>query len=357
MSKKPIILGIESSCDETAVSIITENKRGIPTILSSIISSQIDIHKEFGGVVPELAARSHIEKIDLITKKAIDESGVKLEDVDAIAATAGPGLIVCLSVGLSFGKAIASSLNKPFIAVNHLEGHALSPRLNSKLDYPYLLLLISGGHTQFLSVHGLGKYKRLGTTIDDAVGEAFDKTAKMLGIEFPGGPQIEEYAKKGNPDKYQLPKPIFHKGGCNLSFAGLKTVVLRIVKQMKTNQEKYDLAASFQKTIEEILYKKSKVAFKEFKNINGDRDNTFVVAGGVAANKKIREVLAKLCEEENFKGIFPPINLCGDNAAMIAMIGLEKFKIKKFDNLHYPAKPRWALDEEAKFLKGAGVKL
>ena len=357
MSKKPIILGIESSCDETAVSIITENKRGIPTILSSIISSQIDIHKEFGGVVPELAARSHIEKIDLITKKAIDESGVKLEDVDAIAATAGPGLIVCLSVGLSFGKAIASSLNKPFIAVNHLEGHALSPRLNSKLDYPYLLLLISGGHTQFLSVHGLGKYKRLGTTIDDAVGETFDKTAKMLGIEFPGGPQIEEYAKKGNPDKYELPKPIFHKGGCNLSFAGLKTAVLRIVKQIKTNQEKYDLAASFQKTIEEILYKKSKVAFKEFKNINGDRDNTFVVAGGVAANKKIREVLAKLCEEENFKGIFPPINLCGDNAAMIAMIGLEKFKIKKFDNLDYPAKPRWALDEEAKFLKGAGVKL
>ena len=357
MSKKPIILGIESSCDETAVSIITENKRGIPTILSSIISSQIDIHKEFGGVVPELAARSHIEKIDLITKKAIDESGVKLEDVDAIAATAGPGLIVCLSVGLSFGKAIASSLNKPFIAVNHLEGHALSPRLNSKLDYPYLLLLISGGHTQFLSVHGLGKYKRLGTTIDDAVGEAFDKTAKMLGIEFPGGPQIEEYAKKGNPDKYQLPKPIFHKGGCNLSFAGLKTAVLRIVKQIKTDQEKYDLAASFQKTIEEILYKKSKVAFKKFKNINGDRDNTFVVAGGVAANKKIREVLAKLCEEENFKGIFPPINLCGDNAAMIAMIGLEKFKIKKFDNLDYPAKPRWALDEEAKFLKGAGVRL
>ena len=357
MSKKPIILGIESSCDETAVSIITENKRGIPTILSSIISSQIDIHKEFGGVVPELAARSHIEKIDLITKKAIDESGVKLEDVDAIAATAGPGLIVCLSVGLSFGKAIASSLNKPFIAVNHLEGHALSPRLNSKLDYPYLLLLISGGHTQFLSVHGLGKYKRLGTTIDDAVGETFDKTAKMLGIEFPGGPQIEEYAKKGNPDKYELPKPIFHKGGCNLSFAGLKTAVLRIVKQIKTDQEKYDLAASFQKTIEEILYKKSKVAFKEFKNINGDRDNTFVVAGGVAANKKIREVLAKLCEEENFKGIFPPINLCGDNAAMIAMIGLEKFKIKKFDNLDYPAKPRWALDEEAKFLKGAGVRL
>ena len=356
MSKKPIILGIESSCDETAASIITENEQGVPTILSSIISSQVDIHKEFGGVVPELAARSHIEKIDLITKKAIEESGVTLKDVDAVAATAGPGLIVCLSVGLSFGKAMASSLKKPFIAVNHLEGHALSPKLNSELNYPYLLLLISGGHTQFLSVKGLGKYKRLGTTIDDALGEAFDKTAKMLGIEFPGGPQIEEYAKKGDPNKYELPKPIFHKGGCNLSFAGLKTAVLRIVKQIKTDQEKYDLAASFQKTIEEILYKKSKVALKEFKNINGDKTNTFVVAGGVAANKRIREVLTKLCDEENFKAIFPPINLCGDNAAMIAMVGLEKYKLKQFSELDHPAKPRWPLDTDAAFLKGAGVK-
>ena len=357
MIKKPIILGIESSCDETAASIITENEQGVPTILSNIISSQIDIHKEFGGVVPELAARSHLEKIDLITKKAIEESGIKLEEIDAVSATAGPGLIVCLSVGLSFGKAIAFTLNKPFIAVNHLEGHALSPKLNSKLSYPYLLLLISGGHTQFLNVQGLGKYKRLGTTIDDAVGEAFDKTAKMLGIEFPGGPKIEEFAKKGDSNKYQLPKPIINKGGCNLSFAGLKTAVLRIVKQIKTDQEKYDLAASFQKTIEEILYKKSKVAFKEFRNINGDKNNTFVVAGGVAANKKIREVLTKLCDEEDFKAIFPPIDLCGDNAAMIAMVGLEKYKLKEFNELDYPAKPRWPLDENAIFLKGAGVRL
>ena len=252
---------------------------------------------------------------------------------------------------------MAASLGKPFIAVNHLEGHALSPRLNSKLDYPYLLLLISGGHTQFLNVQGLGKYKRLGTTIDDAVGEAFDKTAKLLGIEFPGGPQIEEYAKKGDPNKYELPKPILHRGGCNLSFAGLKTAVLRITKQIKTDQEKCDLAASFQKTIEEILYKKSKVAFKEFKNVNGDKANTFVVAGGVAANKRIREVLTTLCEEENFEAIFPPINLCGDNAAMIAMVGLEKYKLKQFNQLDHPAKPRWPLDEDAAFLKGAGVRL
>jgi len=357
MNKKPIILGIESSCDETAASIITENEQGMPTILSSIVSSQIDVHKEFGGVVPELAARSHMEKIDLVTKKALDESGVKMEDLDAIATTAGPGLIVCLSVGLSFGKAMASSLNKPFIAVNHLEGHSLSPKLNSELNYPYLLLLISGGHTQFLSVQGLGSYKRLGTTIDDAVGEAFDKTAKLLGIEFPGGPQIEVYAKKGDPNRYKLPKPILHKGGCNLSFAGLKTAVLRISKKIKTDQEKFDLAASFQKTIEEILYKKSKTAFSEYKKINKLNKNKFVVAGGVAANKKIRKMITSLCEEENFEAIFPSISLCGDNAAMIAMVGLEKFKLNQFSMLDHPAKPRWALDEDAIFLKGPGLKL
>ena len=357
MDKKPLILGIESSCDETAASLITESHDGKPEVLSNIISSQIDIHKEYGGVVPELAARSHIEKIDWIVKKAIDESGKKIEEIDAIASTAGPGLIVCLSVGLSFGKAFAKTLGKPFIAVNHLEGHALSPKINSELNYPYLLLLISGGHSQFLNVINFGKYRRLGTTIDDALGEAFDKTAKLLGIEFPGGPQIEILAQKGDPNKFDLPKPILNKGGCNLSFAGLKTAVLKISKNIKSNQEKYDLAASFQKTIEEILYKKSKVAFEEFKNINGDKKKTFVVAGGVAANKKIRETLTKLCNEENFEAIFPPINLCGDNAAMIAFVGLEKFKKNQFDDLDFPAKPRWQLDEKAIFLKGAGVKI
>jgi len=357
MKKKAIILGIESSCDETAVALIQENSSGVPSILSNIVSSQVDIHKEFGGVVPELAARSHIEKIDLIAKKAIKESGKKLEDVDAIAATAGPGLIVCLSVGLNFGKAIASFLNKPFIAVNHLEGHALSPKLVSKLNYPYLLLLISGGHSQYLSVQGLGKYKRLGTTIDDALGEAFDKTAKLIGIEFPGGPLLEKFAEKGDPKKFELPKPIINKGGCNLSFAGLKTAVLKISKKIKTNQDKYDLAASFQKTIEKILYKKTEIAFKEFQKIKKRERNTFVVAGGVAANKKIRKILTDLSLKENFDPIFPPLDLCGDNAAMIAMVGLEKFKIKKYDSFDHPAKPRWQLDEKAQFLKGAGVKI
>jgi N6-L-threonylcarbamoyladenine synthase len=325
MNKKPLILGIESSCDETAASLITENEQGVPIVLSNIVSSQDDVHKEFGGVVPELAARSHMEKIDWIVQKAIDDSGRKIEEIDAVASTAGPGLIVCLSVGLSFGKAFASALEKPFIAINHLEGHALSPKLNSELNYPYLLLLISGGHSQFLNVQGLGKYKRLGTTIDDALGEAFDKTAKLLGIEFPGGPQIEILAEKGDPNKYDLPKPLFNKGGCNLSFAGLKTAILRIAKNIKTDQEKFDLAASFQNTIEKILYKKTKIAFDEF--------------------------------EENYQNMIPPIELCGDNAAMIAMVGLEKFKLGDFSNLDHPAKPRWPLDQQAPFLKGAGVKL
>ena len=304
MSKKPLILGIESSCDETAASLITENEEGMPIVLSNIISSQIDIHKEFGGVVPELAARSHIEKIDWIVKKAIDESGRSIEEIDAVASTAGPGLIVCLSVGLSFGKAFASTINKPFIAVNHLEGHALSPKLNSKINYPYLLLLISGGHSQYLSVKNLGKYKRLGTTIDDALGEAFDKTAKLLGIEFPGGPQIEVFAEKGDPNKYELPKPIFNKGGCNLSFAGLKTAILKISKTINTEQQKFDLAASFQKNIEDILYKKTKIAFNEFEKLNNPQEKKFVVAGGVAANKKIRSMLVNLCTENNYRSLF-----------------------------------------------------
>ena len=357
MSKKPLILGIESSCDETAASLITESYAGKPEVLSNIISSQIDIHKEYGGVVPELAARSHIEKIDWIVKKAIDESGKKIEEIDAIASTAGPGLIVCLSVGLSFGKAFAKTLGKPFIAVNHLEGHALSPKINSELNYPYLLLLISGGHSQFLNVINFGKYKRLGTTIDDALGEAFDKTAKLLGIEFPGGPQIEILAQKGDPDKFDLPKPILNRGGCNLSFAGLKTAVLKISKNIKSHQEKYDLAASFQKTIEQILFKKTKIAFNEFEKQSNPKKKILVVAGGVAANKSIRSMLKNLCLNEDYQSIFPPIELCGDNAAMIALVGLEKYKLNKFDDLNYPAKPRWALDENAVFLKGAGVKL
>ena len=357
MKKKLTFLGIETSCDETAAAVVKENTDGTGEILSNIVSSQIEEHKEFGGVVPEVAARAHVEKIEFIVQKAIRVSNLNLGNIDGIAATAGPGLIVCLTVGLNTGKAIAGSLKKPFIAVNHLEGHALSPKINSKIEFPYLLLLISGGHTQFLEVNGVNNYRRLGTTIDDALGEAFDKTAKLLGIEFPGGPKIEKWAKKGDENYFKLPKPILKIGGCNLSFAGLKTAVLRISKNLKNEKEKYHLAASFQKTINEILYEKTRVAMEEFVKNKKSTKNTFVIAGGVASNLLIRENLTKLAEEKKFSSIFPPVNLCSDNAAMIAWAGIERYKINLIDNLEFPSKARWPLDSSAPFLKGPGLKL
>lgn len=358
MKKKLTFLGIETSCDETAASIVRETDDGLGEILSNIVSSQVEEHKKFGGIVPELAARAHAEKIDIIINEAIKKSNCNLKDIDGIAATAGPGLIVCLTVGLSIAKAMAISLNKPLVAVNHLEGHALSPKIMHKISFPYLLLLISGGHTQFLEVRGVGKYKRLGTTIDDAVGEAFDKTAKLLGIKFPGGPQIESFAKKGDKNYFKLPKPILNKGGCNLSFAGLKTAVLKISKKINSKKDKYNLAASFQNTIENILYEKSKIAMLMFKENNIKETNSaFVIAGGVASNEKIRNKLENLSIKKEFKPIFPPINLCSDNAAMIAWAGIEKFKLNLTDKLDSPARARWPLDENAPFMKGAGVKL
>jgi len=357
MEKKLTFLGIETSCDETAASVVREKSDGTGEILSNIVSSQIEEHKEFGGVVPEIAARAHVEKIEFIIKKAINESNLNLKNLDGIAATAGPGLVVCLTVGLNAGKAIAGSLNKPFVAVNHLEGHALSPKINKEIEFPYLLLLISGGHTQFLQVNGVNSYKRLGTTIDDALGEAFDKTAKLLGIEFPGGPIIEEWAKKGDGNYFKLPKPILKKGGCNLSFAGLKTAVLRTAKKIKKEKEKYHLAASFQKTINEILYEKTKIAMEEYLKDKKNITNTFVIAGGVASNLSIRKNLIKLAEKKNFISVFPPLNLCSDNAAMIAWAGIERYKINLIDNLEFPSKARWPLDASAPFLKGPGLKL
>ena len=356
MKKKLIFLGIETSCDETAAAIVKEHNDGTGEILSNIVSSQVEEHREFGGIVPEVAARAHVEIIEFIVQKAIKESKLNLENLDGIAATAGPGLIVCLTVGLNIGKAIAGSLKKPFIAVNHLEGHALSPKINNKIEFPYLLLLISGGHTQFLEVNGINNYKRLGTTIDDALGAAFDKTAKLLGIEFPGGPKIEEWAKKGDEDYFKLPKPILKTGGCNLSFAGLKTAVLRTSKKLKNEKEKYHLAASFQKTINEILYEKTKVAMEEFLKNKKNRKNIFVIAGGVASNLSIRKNLTELSKEKNFTSIFPPINLCSDNAAMIAWAGIERYKINLTDSLEFPSRARWPLDSSAPFLKGPGLK-
>ena len=356
MKEKLTFLGIETSCDETAASVVQEKTDGTGKILTNIVSSQIEEHKEFGGVVPEIAARAHVEKIEFIIKKAIRESNIEIKNIDGVAATAGPGLIVCLTVGLNIAKAIAGSLEKPFIAVNHLEGHALSPKINKKINFPYLLLLISGGHTQFLEVNDINKYKRLGTTIDDALGETFDKTAKILGIEFPGGPKIEKWAKKGDENYFILPKPILKTGGCNMSFAGLKTAVLRTCKKLKNEKEKYHLAASFQKTINEILYIKTKLAMEKFLKNKNNKNNIFVIAGGVASNLTIRSNLTKLANKENFEPIFPPINLCSDNAAMIAWAGIERYKIKLIDNLEFPSKARWPLDAAAPFLKGPGLK-
>ena len=358
MNKKITFLGIETSCDETAAAVIRENEKGTADILSNVVSSQIEEHKEFGGVVPELAARAHLENIEFIIDKALKDSKISLKKIDGIAATAGPGLIVCLTVGLNIGKSIAAFSNKPFIGVNHLEGHALSPGLENKIKFPYLLLLISGGHTQYLIVRDVNHYEQLGTTIDDALGEAFDKTAKMLDLGYPGGPAVEKFSKLGEKNYFKLPEPIINKAGCNLSFAGLKTAVLRESKKINGDEKlKYNLAASFQSTINKILYKKTKIAIQEFKNKTKEKKVELIVAGGVAANKSIRENLTALSKEMDFKAIYPDLKFCGDNAAMIAWAGIKRFKKNLIDNIDISAKSRWPLDSNAPYMKGPGLKL
>ena len=359
MKKNITFLGIETSCDETAAAVIQENEDGSAKILSSIVSSQIKEHEKFGGVVPELAARAHVENIDFIINRALKESNLLIADMDGVAATAGPGLIVCLTVGLNVGKSIAAFAKKPFVAVNHLEGHALSPGLENKINFPYLLLLISGGHSQYLIVKNINEYEQLGTTIDDALGEAFDKTAKMLDLGYPGGPNVEKFSKLGDKNFYKLPEPIINKAGCNLSFAGLKTAVLRESKNINNNQQlKYNLAASFQYTINKILKKKTKEAMKQFRTKTSLKENIpFIVAGGVAANLSIRKNLTEVSKEMNFHPLFPNLKYCGDNAAMIAWAGIKRYKKKLINGLDFVAKSRWPLDPLAKYLKGPGLKL
>ena len=358
MTKNITFLGIETSCDETAAAVIRENDEGTADILSNIVSSQIEEHKKFGGVVPELAARAHLENIEYIIDTALKESGTTINEIDGVAATAGPGLIVCLTVGLNIGKSIAAFSNKPLIGVNHLEGHALSPGLNEKIKFPYLLLLISGGHSQYLIVKDINEYEQLGTTIDDALGEAFDKTAKMLDLGYPGGPNVEKFSKEGDENFYKLPEPIINKAGCNLSFAGLKTAVLRESKKINGDVKlKYDLAASFQKTINKILYKKTKIAVEMFKEKTKKENFQLIVAGGVAANKTIRENLTQLSNEMNFEIIYPDLKFCGDNASMIAWAGIQRFKKNLIDDLNITAKSRWPLDKKAPYMKGPGLKL
>lgn len=345
VQEKALILGIESSCDETAASVLAREADGSFEVLSSIIASQDEEHAPFGGVVPEIAARAHMQKLDLIIERAISQAGVDYAELSAIAATSGPGLIGGVIAGLMGAKGLSMSLDIPLIAVNHLEGHALSPKLAGECAFPYLLLLISGGHTQLLSVKGLGDYERIGSTVDDAAGEAFDKSAKVMGLGFPGGPRVERSAQAGNPQAIKLPRPFKGKDHANFSFAGLKTAVARAYEASdKSDQAKADLCASFQEAVCDVFKDRTQRAMKIFRADVGEGSQRFVVAGGVAANKKIRGALNQLCEDNNFTLLAPPLKYCTDNAAMIALAGAEHYARGNFDTLDVKARPRWPLD-------------
>ncbi|MES2337971.1 MAG: tRNA (adenosine(37)-N6)-threonylcarbamoyltransferase complex transferase subunit TsaD [Pseudomonadota bacterium] len=339
-----LILGLESSCDETAAALVTGDRR----VLSHALAGQEEAHRPFGGVVPEIAARAHVEIIGPLVTRALDEAGVTLADVDAVAATAGPGLIGGVMVGLVTGKALAHAAGKPLVAVNHLEGHALSPRLaDPSLEFPYLLLLVSGGHCQILLVEGVGAYRRLATTIDDAAGEAFDKTAKLLGLGFPGGPAVERAALAGNPRAVKLPRPLLHTDEPHFSFAGLKAAVARAVGTASAE----DLAASFQQAVVDCLVDRTRRALDRAPTVTA-----LVVAGGVAANGQVRAALETLAGVHGLRFVAPPLWLCTDNAAMIAWAGAERFAAGLTDPLDALARPRWPLDPSAEVVRGAGVK-
>lgn len=341
-----IILGIESSCDETAVALVTDGR----VILAQRIASQDEEHRPYGGVVPEIAARAHAERLAPMVEGTLADAGLSLGDVDAIAATAGPGLIGGVMVGLVTAKALAMAADKPLLAINHLEGHALSPRLaDSELAYPYLLLLVSGGHCQLLRVNGVGDYTRLATTIDDALGEAFDKTAKVLGLGYPGGPAVERLALEGNPRAVPLPRPLLGGAEPHFSFAGLKSAVLRAYETGQYSQA--DLAASFQQAALDCVVDRTKRAMAAAGDVTA-----LVVAGGVAANKAVRAALEGLAAGAGLRFVAPPLKLCTDNAAMIAWAGVERFAMGISDPLDFAARPRWPLDPDAAPARGAGVK-
>lgn len=343
-----IILGLESSCDETAAALVDDQGR----VLAHRLATQEEAHRPYGGVVPEIAARAHVEQLMPLVEAALDEADLTLDDVDAIAATAGPGLIGGVMVGLVTGKALAMAAGKPLVAVNHLEGHALSPRLGDRtLHFPYLLLLVSGGHCQLLRVEGVGRYRRLATTIDDAAGEAFDKTAKLLGLGFPGGPAVERAALEGDPRAVRLPRPLVGSGEPHFSFAGLKSAVARAAQSGEHGTA--DIAASFTHAVIDCLVDRTRIALES----EADSPPTaLVVAGGVAANKAIRAALEQLAGRFGLPFVAPPLWLCTDNAAMIAWAGMERFAQGLVDGLDVPARPRWPLDPEADKVRGAGVK-
>jgi N6-L-threonylcarbamoyladenine synthase len=350
---KPLtVLGIETSCDETAAAVLRLDDRG-PQVLSDIVLSQVAEHAPYKGVVPEIAARAHVEGLDGAIAAAMGEAGLRFEDLDGVAATAGPGLIGGVMVGLLAGKAIALAHDKPLIAVNHLEGHALSPRLaEGGATFPYLLLLMSGGHCQFVGVLDVGVYRRYGSTIDDALGEAFDKLAKLLELGFPGGPLVEKLAKNGDSKRFSLPRPMLGRDGCDLSFAGLKTACAREAERLGalTEQDKADLCASFQAAVVDVLLDRTANAMRAFDPVYGARGR-LVVAGGVAANVVIRSKLEALARARNYDFIAPPLKWCTDNAAMIALAGAERLRLGFSDGLSFPARPRWPLDEAAAQLR------
>ena len=333
------ILGIETSCDETAASIVTDRRE----ILSHVVVSQIEEHQKFGGVVPEIASRAHLAYLQKIVAKTVKQANLQLQDLDAIAVTAGPGLVGGLLVGLMFAKGLSFSLNKPLLAINHLEGHALTARLtNKEVEFPYLMLLVSGGHCQILIVEQVGVYRKLGGTLDDAVGEAFDKVAKMLGLDYPGGPMVEKLARLGDESAYSLPLAMKGRPGCDFSFSGLKTAVRLIIEREElTPAIIANICASFQKTVADILLDRLNNAVKSIKHLPIKQ---LIIAGGVAANQYLLNKITHAMFKHQLVTIAPPINLCTDNGAMIAWAGIERFKLGLIDDLNIAPHPRWPLD-------------
>lgn len=354
-----IVLGIETSCDETAAAVIRTDESGGGEILADVVLSQIEAHRPFGGIVPEVAARAHLEFADHVVKQAMDQADLSFDQLDAVAATGGPGLIGGVIVGVMTAKAIAAAHDIPFVAVNHLEGHALTARLTNNVAFPYLLLLVSGGHSQLLIVRGVGDYTRLGTTIDDAVGEAFDKSAKMLGLGYPGGPPIEAAAQRGDAKRFNLPRPLRGKPGCHFSFSGLKAAVKRAIDALPPGslleQDIFDMAASFQAAVADVIGERTGRAIAEFKQ-QCPGASTLVVAGGVAANTALRAKLEEVASAQGIALAAPPLNLCTDNGAMIAWAGIERLRLGQQDALDFAPRPRWPLDPDAPKAAGAGVK-
>ena len=348
MTPTQTVLGLETSCDETAAAVVRLTADGGVEVLSSVVASQIAQHAPYGGVVPEIAARAHVEVIDTIAKAALTEAAIGYSDLTGVAATAGPGLVGGVMVGLSFGKAVALACGLPLVAVNHLEGHAVSARLGvDRVDYPFLLLLVSGGHCQLLAVEGVGVCRRLGSTIDDAAGEAFDKIAKTLGLAYPGGPALERLAEGGDATRFTLPRMLLGRKDCDFSFSGLKTAAARLAERLTTEDERRDLAAAVQAAIAEQLAERTQRAMAAYAQARGGQPLRFVVAGGVAANRAVRARLQASAAANGFSFSAPPLAYCTDNAAMIALAGAERLAVGLADGLDAVARPRWPLDEAA----------